>query len=435
MECSRISILITGSEILDSRVPDTNSHLIIERLAQSGFVVRHTLSCGDESSAIIASLKFLFEHSDAVIMSGGMGPTSDDLTREVVAELCGVSLERNTEVLEHIKGIYVARGRKYDASNDKQALFPHGAHVIPNAVGTAPGFLIDVDFKEQRKSLVALPGIPGELRSMLDESVLPLLARKVLSSEALTSDGRVRTVEKRQFRIFGLPESAIGAQIVESKLPKDIIVSYRAAFPEVHVVLKAPHLGYAAEVLDDAAQKVREAVGREYIFSEALDVSVDSTVHALLCARSWSISLAESFTGGMLGELLTSMPGSSATFLGGAVTYSNESKCAVLGVTEQSLKDFGAVSFQVAAELAQGAQRVFGSTLALSTTGIAGPDGGSQDKPVGTFFVGLATESGVSAYKCFFPSSRQRVRRYASAVALDIFRRHLLSLPIHWPSM
>jgi nicotinamide-nucleotide amidase len=363
-----------------------------------------------------------------------MGPTSDDLTREVVAELAGVGLELREDALKNLMALYASRGRAYDRANDKQAMFPVGSKMVPNPVGTAPGFLIELSSGPLRKPLVALPGVPGELRAMLDESVLALLGARLLSPSARDADGKPRVKSVRQLRVFGLPESVIGAKIKESRPASDIVISYRAAFPEVHVVLKAPELGFDESILEGSARRALEALGSEYVFSHSLDCSLDQVVHELLAKESATISVAESCTGGMLGEFLTAMPGSSKTFLGGAVTYSNEAKMALLGVSLQSLKEHGAVSFQVAAELAKGARKAFGSTYAVSTTGIAGPGGGSEEKPVGTFFVGIASPSGVFSYKCFFSSSRQRIRKYATYTAADICRRSLLSLPVRWPA-
>jgi nicotinamide-nucleotide amidase len=433
MQTPVVSILITGSEILDGRVPDTNSHLIIDRFSQAGFSLRHTLSCGDDPAAITSSLSFLLASSDAVIVSGGMGPTSDDLTREVLAAMGGVGLELRQGALNELMALYASRGRTYDRANDKQAMFPVGSVAVKNPVGTAPGFLIELPSGTSRKPVVALPGVPGELRAMLDASVLQLLAEKLLPREALTAEGKPKALAKRQLRVFGLPESVVGSKVLESKPPSEVIISYRAAFPEVHVILKAPSADYDGAVLDAAAARAREALGPEYVISESLELSMDQVVHSLLQVNSATISTAESCTGGMLGELFTSMPGSSETFLGGMVTYGNQSKMQLLGVSPHSLEKYGAVSFQVAAELAEGAKRAFGSAYALSTTGIAGPGGGSEEKPVGTFFIGIATPSGVTSYKCFFPTGRQRVRRYATYTAADICRRALLSLPVRWP--
>jgi nicotinamide-nucleotide amidase len=423
-----ISVLVTGSELLDGRANETNSHLIIQALAECGLAVEHVLSCDDQIQNIKSSLDFLRRCSDTVIVSGGLGPTSDDLTREAISEISSKELVLNRACLEHMEAFFMKRrGRAMDPSNQKQALFPAGCRIIPNPAGTAAGFAIEIDAAQRRCLVIALPGVPSELRIMVSESVLPALKQKYQIAES-------QVYNRRVLRIFSVPESTVGSRLSAIKPPQQVSVSYRAHFPEIQVMLKALPAEYPALELKALSERARQAIGNDHVFSESLELDLCQVLHQIFVEQAITIAIAESCTGGLLGSMLTYQPGSSKYFLGGAITYSNESKVKSLGVTPRALEQHGAVSFEVARQMAQGVRQSLGARLGLSITGVAGPEGGSAEKPVGTFFVGLSDPHQTAAYHCFFNSSRDKVRTFAAWTALDIVRRLSSGLPIPHPS-
>ena len=410
-----IAVLATGSELLDGRVADTNSQFIAGRLTDLGLMLKRTVTCGDDIASIQRSLEFLAAEASFIVVTGGLGPTTDDLTREALAEFAGQRLVVSESALQNLKDYYVKKRRTFDPSNTKQATFPERATVIPNPHGTAAAFALEL---RPGVFAVALPGVPSELRALFDASVVPLIADRF-------HDAVPR--KERFFRLFGLPESIVGARIDGAGLDPAITVSYRAHFPEIHVVLKTPG---DDTVLDRSAASVRAAIEADYIVTERKDLSLEGVVQELLGERGATVSVAESCTGGMLGALLSRLPGASKTFVGGAISYSNTLKESLLGVSRDSLLAHGAVSAVVATEMADGARQRFGSTYALSITGVAGPGGGTAAKPVGTFFVGLATPHGTMAYHLFFNSQRDWIRTFAAHSALDILRRTVRGLPV-----
>lgn len=422
----QIGILVSGSEILDGRVLDTNSHLITERLTDLGYKIRHSVSCGDTFEDLENSLNFLLTRVDGVVLSGGMGPTGDDLTRDFLAQRAGVVLVQNMQALEELRALYERRKRVFDPTNSKQTFFPEGAEIIRNPVGTAPGFMIQLQSGNHVVPVFALPGVPVELERMLIDGVIPLLSK--------CFGPPLGIAQRRAMKIFGLPESVIGERVASSNPPSDLIVSYRATFPEVHVVLKSPSLDYPRERLNEAFEAAKARIGTEFIFAEDLRISFEQSVHTLLTDGRKTVAVAESCTGGLLGSLLTNLPGSSAYFKGGILSYSNEVKETLLHVAKAALEQHGAVSYQVACAMASGARDAVRADYAISITGIAGPDGGTEEKPVGTFFVGIADARCTTSYHCFLSGSRSRVRRYAAFTALDILRRKLLGLPIPFTS-
>jgi len=416
MELS-LSILAIGSELLDGRVVDTNSNFVAGRLESLGVPLRHVLSCDDIESEIIRCLEFLLGQSLVVLVSGGLGPTTDDLTRESVSTLIGSPLEERLEIIGWLRELYEKRRRAFDPSNNKQALFPRGAIILSNPVGTAAGFR--VEDPASGGTIICLPGVPRELRPMFEQEVEAYL----LSSSLYR--GTVR--QKRVLRVFGVPEAKLNSVIGTCDLPKEIVVSYRASFPEVQILLKAPT---SFSKLDNVTSEVTRAIGEDCVFSTELDLSLEQSLHQLLIGGGLTIATAESCTGGLIASALTSQPGSSAYYLGGISAYSNAVKVNSLGVESALLTEFGAVSAPVAAKMAEGVRLRIGADLGLSITGIAGPDGGSAEKPVGLFFIGLADKDGASAYRFFVGLTRENIRRFATAAALDLVRRRLQGWPL-----
>ena len=414
-----VAVLSTGSEITDGRVHERNGHYAARRCAECGIALQHLLVCDDRPESIAASLDFLLGSADFLIVSGGIGPTSDDLTREAVSAYTGSELALDEQVLAEMKEKYAARRRDFDPSNNKQALMPRGAVQIPNPQGTAAGFRLRCGACDGApRCIFVLPGVPFEFEEMFEQSVLPFILNEAGDRRQLRTSG---------FRVFGVPESVIGSRVAGCGLPREIVVSYRAAFPEVHVLLKteAP-----AIPLNELCSSAIQAVGNEFVVSRDVQAGLERVVHGLLCARSMTISVAESCTAGMVGALLTRHAGSSRFFVGGELAYANEVKEQRLGVARETLQQCGAVSYETASEMAAGARRCFGTDVALSITGISGPDGEVAGKPVGTFYVGFADAARIASYRFFFASERGRAREYEAFTALDVLRRHLLGLPI-----
>lgn len=409
-----VSILATGSELLDGRVVDTNSNFVAGILAQRGLRLKRVLVVDDDREELLAGLRDLCSVSELVITSGGLGPTTDDLTREIVAEFCGVGVVESPQARKHVEEFYLKRARVLEPTNLKQALLPQGATMIHNELGTAPGFIARTG---EGRVICSLSGVPREFKQMFVDTVVPIITEK-------TKDAR--PIHRATFKTFGLPESVVGRLVAGCGLPGDITVSYRAAFPEVHVVLKTAR----PENLPDASRRVESALGSEVIFSREAERDFFQELQRLCEKRHITVATAESCTGGMIAECLTRTPGSSAVFLGGVVSYNNSVKQALLNVPQEIIAKHGAVSAEVVRIMAREARSRIGATFGVAVSGVAGPDGGSAEKPVGTFFVGVSGPQGAREVRCFYPGERATVRMYATYVALDLIRRELEAFPI-----
>lgn len=396
-----ISLLPIGSELLDGRVADTNSRFLSEKISLIGGVVSSILTVTDDEKTIHDSLSFSLSKSEAVIITGGLGPTTDDLTREVVAKFCEKPLLKDEASLEKIKELFLKRNRAFDPSNEKQALYPETGFIIPNPVGTAPGFYII----HNSKLIIALPGVPKELYAMWDDSVIEIIKSYFKSSIKRHSLG---------FKTFDLPESVVGARINALEIPTNIFVSYRAAFPEIEVKFSAE----ASQDLQPFIERAKEAVGKEFIFTNNLELSFPQVVSIRLKASKKTIATAESCTAGLIAKLLTDESGSSSYYLGGVNAYANDVKVSALDVPEEIIKAHGAVSEIVAEKMAFNARVKLKSDIGISVTGVAGPDGGSEEKPVGLFYIGVSTKEKTEVKKFIYPGSRSVVRTYAAYAAL-----------------
>lgn len=408
----KIAVLAVGNELLDGRVADTNSQFIGRALGDNGLTLDAVGSCSDDVAHTVETLGFLAKRAQVIIVSGGLGPTTDDLTRESVAKFAGLPLVFSEPAWESMQRYFTARGRELEESNRSQAYLPEGAELIVNSVGTAPCFAIKV----ANIWIAALPGVPRELMFILNEAILPRL--KVLFPN-------FRPLKSAALRTFGLPEAIVGAKVKALGLPPNISVSYRATFPEIETKLSSS----AADPQRFLA-KVEECLGPENVFTKNLPETLPEVTGRLLAERSLTVSLAESCTGGLVAKLLTDCPGSSQYFIGAAVTYANTIKENLLRVAKSTLNQHGAVSHAVAKDMAEGSRRLFGSDFALSISGIAGPDGGSVEKPAGTYFVGFADKSATLSYHCFYAGPREMVRMFAAYTALDILRRRILGLNV-----
>ncbi len=406
------AILCTGTELTRGELVNTNATWLAEELTTLGFEVTAVDCVDDDRDRIRRALTRLGSEHDVVLCTGGLGPTTDDLTTECVAELLGVPLVRDAASLEYIRTLLARFGRSMAPSNAKQADFPQGSTIIPNPRGTAPGFYVRVG----RALAFFFPGVPHEMKAMFRETTVPVLAPLI-----------ERRHHQVRLRCFGLPESEVNDRLSGVEAEFDVSIGYRASFPEIEVKLLArdASLDAARSRAEAAARIARERLG-DAVFGEGTTTFAESLL-TLLGERGATLALAESCTGGLIGELLTRVPGASRAFLGGVVSYSNEAKSALLGVDPSAIAAHGAVSEAVARAMAEGALSRFGSTLALSVTGIAGPDGGSADTPVGLVHFAVADARGTSAKHVTTGGTREQVRLRAAYIALNFVRRILLS--------
>jgi nicotinamide-nucleotide amidase len=402
-----IEILATGDELLTGQVLDTNSAWLMDRLWDMGLLVRRKTLVGDDRADLLAALRETAGRSDVVVASGGLGPTEDDLTSEVVAAAMGVPLELHEPSLRTIEERFRRFGRTMTPNNLKQARFPLGAEVIPNRFGTAPGFAARVG----RAEVVCLPGVPAEYRGLCEEWLLPRLAARL-----------GEPVAARVVKLFGVPESHADhamRPVMDDPGSAGVRFGFRAHWPEVHVKwsVSGPDAAVRAARI---GERVRALFG-ESVFGEGKD-ELPELVVARLAARGERVALAESCTGGLLAELVTRVPGASNVFDLGVVAYANAMKERLLGVPAALLAAHGAVSEPVARALAEGARAAGAATYGVGITGVAGPTGGTEEKPVGTVHVALAGPAGTVHLQRLYRGDRERVRRQAAFEALNLLR-------------
>ncbi|MDD2338265.1 MAG: competence/damage-inducible protein A [Geobacteraceae bacterium] len=412
-----ISTLSIGDEVIFGEIVDTNVAHIASRLYESGFQLRRHLCVGDNEPDIMDAIEMLASHNDFVIATGGLGPTVDDLTARSAARATARRLVLNEDALAHLKERYRIMNREMLPSTEKQALLPTKITLVPNPIGTACGFIIP----HKGCFLFFLPGVPVEMKRMLDETVIPFI---------LSRTKQKTSIETRVMRVLGLSETHVENRIKELARPREgLTIAYCVSFPEVEVKLRAEGENEARirELLDTTAEKVREQLG-DHLVAEGGE-TIDTVVASLFRKKGVTLSLAESCTGGLIAARITDLAGSSAYFLEGAVTYSNDTKIRRLQVLPELLEKEGAVSSTTAMAMARGIRKASGSDIALAVTGIAGPEGGSEEKPVGTVFLALAGRSDCTAKRYQFNGDRERIRRMTAFTALDWLRRHLMSLP------
>ncbi len=411
-------ILSTGDEIRSGALVDSNSAHISRKLEEAGVeVVRH--SCvGDELSALETIFKEIGGRSDVAIVTGGLGPTTDDLTAEATANAAGVELAMDEAARRSVEAFFEKRNYPMNPSNRKQAMLPKGAKCLHNPVGTAPGFMLKMD----RCVFFFMPGVPFEMKRMLSDKVLPEIERLQGGTRGLFM---VKTLGT-----FGLPESATGERVagVMDAFP-GIKLGLRAKFPEIQIKLYASGEDEKAlnHMVEAATGWVVEKMGIR-VFSVDGN-SMEAVVGDLLREKCSTLAVAESCTGGLISNALTDVSGSSDYFLFSGVTYSNEAKVRVLGVSLDTLERYGAVHEETAKEMAEGTRHLANADYGLATTGIAGPTGGTDEKPVGTVCIGLATPEGVHAWRHLFAFGQRRMNKAIFAMtALDKLRRELLGI-------
>lgn len=415
----KAEILSTGDEVRTGAIVDSNSAYIAEKLQEAGVAVTRHSCVGDDLDQLSSILREIGSRADIAVVTGGLGPTVDDITADAAADAAGVELIRNEDAVKSMEAIFATRHRQISASNQRQAMLPKGATCIPNPVGTAPGFIFTID----RCTFFFLAGVPHEMQRLLADAVLPAIAD-------LQGESR-RFYKVRNISTFGLAEAATGDSLVglEAQFPS-ITLGLRAKFPEIHVKLYAQ--GSDENQLDrdiaEATRWVRDKLGINVLSTDGHPIEV--AVGKLLIEKKATIAIAESCTGGLISHKMTSVPGSSAYFLFSFVTYANQAKIDVLGVAPETIATHGSVHEITAKEMAEGARRRSGATYGLSTSGIAGPDGGTDEKPVGTICIGLATPEGTRTFRYRFNfGGRAKNMEIFAMSALDILRRELLGLP------
>jgi nicotinamide-nucleotide amidase len=410
-------IIAVGSEMLTPYRMDTNSLYLTEQLNLLGIDVIFKSIVGDDQRRIVGAAEHALFRSDILMFSGGLGPTEDDLTREAVAEALGVSVRRDPEILARLEQRFAERGWKMTSNNSKQADVLDGATVLPNPNGTAPGQWLSGQFDGREHIIVLLPGPPHELKTLFESEVRERLRAKVPQA----------ALAIRTLKIAMLGESAVDARVAPIyKRYADVETTILAGAGEIEL-----HFKTRAATLDAAQRRVDEVAG---VVEDELDdavysrngESLEQIVGYWLQMRNSTVAVAESCTGGLLAERITSVSGSSRYFLGGAVVYSNALKTELAGVPTEMIDRHGAVSREVAAALAEGIRYRCESTLGAGITGVAGPHGGTVEKPVGMVFHAVASDRGTEVVQRNFPGDRKRIRRFASTMALDMLRKQLM---------
>lgn len=402
-------LVATGDELTTGAIADTNGAWACAQLREAGVAVRRITVVGDAQGDIEAAIFEAASRAPIVVVCGGLGPTEDDRTAAAAARCAGVPLVRNAGALQHVRDMFLKLGVPMTPNNEKQADLPEGAEVLDNPVGTAVGFTVQTGVARA----FYLPGVPHEYRKMLSEQVLPRLA-----------DLARIPLATRVLKVYGFGESRLEHELIGTVLPPEVELGFRTAYPEIHLRL------YAAGARDltaslDAAEAALRARLAERMFATG-DGTLAGALGALLRARGWKLALAESCTGGLLGATITAESGSSEWFDRSWVTYSNQAKTALLGVPEALLVDTGAVSEATVRAMAEGALARSGAQLALAITGVAGPTGGTTDKPVGTVWIAAATTAMTVAKVSKFRGDRERVRLASVWAAMDAGRRLLL---------
>jgi nicotinamide-nucleotide amidase len=410
----KAEIIAVGSEMLTPFRADTNSLLLTDALNKLGIEVTRKVIVGDDRAGLRETFREALERADVVVAIGGLGPTEDDVTREAVSELLGRKLQLNDELVKNLQERFRRFGRPMAENNKRQAMVPEGATVLENKRGSAPGLWMEAE----GRIVILLPGPPHELKAMIEHQVRPRL-------EKLTGEMRLHA---RELRVAGLPESEVDALIAPIYTGyTDAQTTILAAPGEIQIHLRAwsADATAAGRMLEEMVERMRFALG-EAVFSTKGD-EMETVVANLLNQNRATIAVAESCTGGLVAQRLTSIPGSSSYFLGGVVCYSNELKSAWADVPAELIEAKGAVSAEVAIALAEGIRRRTGAKLGLGITGIAGPAGGTPEKPVGTVHIALSNESATKERGMHFPGDRERIRKYAAQTALDLVRRYFLA--------
>jgi len=412
----RVELITIGNELTSGEVVDTNAAFMAAALSEVGLEVAFITTTGDFPLSIQDALHKAQERAEVIIVSGGLGPTQDDITASSAAKALGLHLVLREEILQDLKKRFAERRMQMPASNEKQAFFPQQAEIIPNPLGTACGFLV----RRPGKIFFFLPGVPRELNFLMKENVIPLLQKE------RKEKFRVRS---RTLKVFGFTESAI-ADLLKEVSPEYFSASlaYLPRFPENHVkiTLRGNSIEEVEGNLERLEKIIRDRLQGRVIAAD--EDTLEAMVGRLLREHQATLAVAESCTGGLVAHRLTQVPGSSDYFERSVVVYSNKAKIQMLGVPESLISSLGAVSAEVAERMAEGVRQVSGTTLGLGITGIAGPTGGSEEKPVGTVFIALACANGTVSKRYQLPGDRNQIQTLSAYLAIDWVRRYFLNL-------
>ncbi len=407
-------IIAIGSELLTPHRTDTNSLWLTDRLNSIGIEVMQKTVVGDDELRLDHAIRDSLARSELIISTGGLGPTEDDITRKIFARVLGRQLKLDYEVLEGIRERFASRGYQMPPNNERQALVPAGASVLPNPNGTAPGLMI----RHEGKLLVILPGPPREMRPMFDSQIMP---------ELETASRGVR-IARRVLKVTGLGESALDEIIApiyrEYSNPSTTILFTNSEI-EVHLTASGESLARAESLVSELSDKLAEKAGA-YLYSTTGE-SIEEVIGRGLAMKRYTLATAESCTGGLIAQRITEVPGASEYFLGSVVSYAESVKVGLLGVSKELLERRGAVSGEVAEAMARGVKQVTGATIGVSVTGVAGPGGGTVSIPVGTVYIGLSDDVITSNRRLTLFGDRQLIRWRASQAALDMIRRRYLA--------
>jgi nicotinamide-nucleotide amidase len=440
----KAEILTIGDELLRGEIVDSNKSLLSDRLLGLDVQTRYHVSVGDDPEDMTDAFRRAAARSDVVLVSGGLGPTRDDLTTEVLAQTFDRPLVFDEAALETIRAFFRGVGREMTENNAKQARFPEGAEVLPNPIGTAPGFLLVVE----GAAFFCMPGVPRELERMMDEQVLPRIAKlqaERSAEEQARAAGAQRGAAERSsenvvvratlLRTFGMGESTLDDELKDIAASGDVSLGFRTAFPDNYLrpLARAATVEEAEAKLAQVCDAIRERLG-PLVYGEGAE-TLPAVVGGLLREHGRTIAVAESCTGGLVAERITEVPGASDYFAGGVVAYANAAKTALLGVPEAMLAEHGAVSEPVARAMAEGARTRFAADFGVATTGISGPGGGSPEKPLGLVHVALARKGGTHSDHFVFPLDRSRHRLLTAQIALDWVRRALLGVELMGPTL
>jgi nicotinamide-nucleotide amidase len=415
-----IQFLLTGTELMVGDIVDTNSVMLAQSLKVHGAELTRKVTIGDDFNCLVAEIEHISQQADILIINGGLGPTEDDLTAEALAKVMGQTLEENSEALEHLEAWCERRGFQLEGANRKQILLPQGISLVANRVGSAVGF----STIHNNCLIICTPGVPNELTVMWAEEILPLIKPQLPN---------INKVKTHKLHVFGMGESAI-QNVFDRQLvdwPKEIEVGYRAASPLVELKLTT-RSEPAEQLLPQWQKKVETLLGAHVLrfldTGSEQPASVAKCLVDMLALNKQTITTAESCTGGLMASNITRIPGSSQVFEAGYVTYSNRIKSELLNVKKQTLLDHGAVSAAVVIEMAQGALAASSADWVVSVSGIAGPEGGSDEKPLGTVWLCWGKAANLKTQCLVYPASRINFQRFIANVGLDLIRREILAV-------
>ncbi len=414
----RAEIVSVGTELLLGQIVDTNAAYVAKALSAVGIGVYRRQTVGDNRERLLAALRQALSDSEIVITIGGLGPTMDDITRDGLAEVFGDPLRMDEGIAQKLRDFFALRNAPLLESNLRQAMVPVHGRALDNPNGTAPGLLFENTFEGKDRIGIALPGPPNEFIPLVDNIALPYLRAKT---------GNVGTIRSLTLRIAGMGESLVEDKVKNLMLDANPSVAPYAKVGEVHlrVTARADTEAEADALIVERAQQVRQRLG-SVIYGED-DETIEKVAVALLRKSGQTVATAESCTGGMVAQRITDVAGSSQAFMGGVVAYSNAAKTDLVNVPAETIARVGAVSPEVAQALAEGARQRFGTTYGIGITGVAGPEGGTAEKPVGLVYIGVAHPDGCDVEKCNFIGSRQVVRTRSAQTALNMLRLRVLS--------